>query len=76
MYMVFNIGCIECGVSSKIVGLFADKEKADIVAQFCNDEHSWRDSGQNIYEVFELPEPEKVDDEYSGVVEALKEKQY
>jgi hypothetical protein len=76
MYMVFNIGCIECGVSSKIVGLFADKEKADIVARFCNDEHSWREGGQNIYEVFKLPEPEKVDDEYSGTAEALKEKQY
>lgn len=74
MYMVFNIGCIECGVSSKIVGLFADKKHAEIVAAYCNDKHSWRDSGQNNYEVFELPEPETVDPEYSGAAEELKEK--
>lgn len=71
MYMVFNIGCIECGVDSKIVGLFADKRHADVVAQYCNDEHSWRDAGQNIYEVFELPAPETVDPEYSGAAEEL-----
>jgi hypothetical protein len=74
MYMVFNIGCIECGVSSKIVGLFADKKHADIVAQYCDEEHGWRDSGQNHYEVFELPTPEIVDEEYSGAAEDLQEK--
>jgi hypothetical protein len=65
MYMVFNIGCIECGVSSKIVGLFADKVKADAVASFCDDAHGWREGGQNSYEVFELPAPEVVDEEYA-----------
>ena len=30
-YLVMNIGCIECGVSSKIVGLFADRARADAV---------------------------------------------
>lgn len=67
MYLVMDIGCIECSVSSKIVGLFADKARADAVAEACNDKHLWREGGQNSYEVFELPEPEHVDAEYDGV---------
>jgi hypothetical protein len=27
-WIVVNIGCIECGVSSNIVGVFTDKERA------------------------------------------------
>lgn len=67
MYLVMNIGCIECGVSSKIVGIFADYARAEAVADACNELHSWREGGQNLYEVFELPEPEIVDAEYGGV---------
>ena len=66
-YLVMNIGCIECSVSSKIVGLFADKARADAVAEACNEKHPWRENGQNNYEVFALPEPERVDAEYVGV---------
>lgn len=33
MYIVFNIGCIECGVSSAIVGIFKKKECAEKVAE-------------------------------------------
>ena len=66
-YLVMNIGCIECGVSSNIVGLFADEARADAVAKACQDKHDWRHGGQNSYEVFELPEPELVDPEYVGV---------
>lgn len=67
-YVVFNIGCIECGVSSKIVGLFADKVAAESVAKQCDRLHGWRDGGQNNFEVFELPASESVDAEYVGVV--------
>lgn len=67
MYLVMNIGCLECGVSSKIVGLFAEKARADAVATACIAKHSWREDGQNAYEVFALPEPERVDAEYEGV---------
>lgn len=28
MWLVMNIGCIECDVSSKVVGVFADKARA------------------------------------------------
>ena len=66
MYMVFNIGCIECGVSSKIVGLFKDEAKAKEVQDMCQENHHWRQHGQNVFEIFELPDPEVLDPEYTG----------
>jgi hypothetical protein len=59
-YMVFNIGCIECGVSSNVVGLFTDKAKADALAHTLPDTHGWREGGQNSFRVFELPEQDNV----------------
>lgn len=35
MYLVMNIGCIDCGVSSAVVGVFADKSKAELIAEAC-----------------------------------------
>ena len=64
MWLVMNIGCIECGVSSAIVGVFSDKEKAEAIAAECDKKFSWREGGQNSFEVFEIPESEKVADEY------------
>jgi hypothetical protein len=59
-YMVFNVGCIECGVSSNVVGLFTDKVKADELAYTLQDTHGWREGGQNAFRVFELPEQDDV----------------
>lgn len=67
MYVVVNIGCIECGVSSAIVGLFADKNKAEDIATKCQKLYAWREGGQNDFEVFELLEPEKIAKEYAGI---------
>lgn len=67
MWLVMNIGCIECGVSSAIVGVFADKEKAEAIADECDKKYSWREGGQNHFEVFEIPGPETVADEYKGI---------
>lgn len=67
MWLVMNIGCIECGVSSAIVGVFSDKEKANAIADECGEKYNWREGGQNSFEVFELPEAEKVVDEYKDV---------
>ena len=63
-YIVVNIGCIECGVSSNIVGVFDDKEKADAVAAICAAKYNWREGGQNSFEVFEMPELNVVNSEY------------
>ena len=64
MWLVMNIGCIECGVSSAIVGVFADKAKADEIAAECDKKYDWREGGQNTFEVFELTEAEQIAPEY------------
>lgn len=63
-YLVINIGCIECGVSSNVVGVFTDKDKADEVAVNLNETHAWREGGQNSFEVFEEPEENTINPEY------------
>jgi len=64
MWLVVNIGCIECGVSSQIVGVFKEKEKAESIAEKFNVKYDWREGGQNSFEVFELPKAEVIHSEY------------
>jgi hypothetical protein len=64
LWIVVNIGCIECSVSSNIVGVFTDKRTADDLAAHLSDKHDWREGGQNSYEVFPMPEINVVNDEY------------
>ena len=65
MWIVVNIGCIECGVSSKIVGVFSNEARASEIAAECKKTHSWRDYGQNEFGVFPLPEIDIIDPEYA-----------
>jgi hypothetical protein len=57
-YLVFNIGCIECSVSSDVVGTYADRDEAVRVAGVLNEKLEWRDGGQNSFEVFDLYAPQ------------------
>lgn len=68
-YIVVNIGCIECGVSSNIVGVFDSDIKANEIAAKLNDTHRWREGGQNSYEVFPMPELNVINEEYLRDVE-------
>lgn len=65
-YLVFNIGCIECGVSSNVVGVFEDEIEANKYANMLKEskDFSWREGGQNSYEVFPMPEDFFINDEY------------
>ena len=63
-WIVVNIGCIECGVSSNIVGVFDNEEKASEIAKEYDEKFSWREGGQNSFEVFEMPELNVVNPEY------------
>ena len=63
-YLVFNVGCIECGVSSAVVGVFASKVEADALAEKLGDKCHWREGGQNNFEVFELGKENTVAAEY------------
>ncbi len=63
-YIVVNIGCIECGVSSNIVGIFDSKDRADTIAAQLDDTHAWREGGQNSFQVFVEPEVNTINEEY------------
>ena len=69
-WILVNIGCIECCVSSAIVGVFTDEARANELAEDLQNRHSWRGHGQNSYEVFPMPSLDVVADEY---LEALEE---
>lgn len=63
-FVVVNIGCIECGVISNLVGVFSSKEQAESVADVCQESFDWRQGGQNDFKVFELPKIGTIADEY------------
>lgn len=55
-------------VSSNVVAIYPRKHEADAVAAKLNDKLSWREGGQNSYEVFELNKAYEVSDEYKEVL--------
>lgn len=67
-YIVVNIGCIECGVSSNIVGVFTNKDKAEEIAGILEQMNDWREGGQNDYEVFEMPKINEIHKEYKEYI--------
>lgn len=68
MWLVFNVGCIECGVSSNVVAVYPTEHEANEVAKKLNEVHAWREDGQNSYEVFELNKAYEVSDEYKEIL--------
>lgn len=56
MWLVFDVGCIECGVSSNVVAIYPTEQEANAVAEKLNNTYEWREGGQNSYEVFKLGE--------------------
>ena len=58
VFVAVDIGCIECGEDSNVLGIFATKEQADKVCDKAREEQlkNWR--GQHIFEVFESKLPE------------------
>ncbi len=67
-WLVFNVGCIECGVSSNVVGMYASSEEAERVAALATEELNWREGGQNSFEVFDLLAPQAA--EYRAMLAA------
>ena len=53
-WLVFNVGCIECHVSSDVVGVYQSEEEANAVVDICRKALDWREGGQNSFEVFDL----------------------
>lgn len=68
MWLAFNVGCIECGVSSNVVAIYPTEQEAKAVAEKLNNTYEWREGGQNSYEVFKLGELYEVNAEYKDVL--------
>jgi len=64
MFLVMNIGCIECGVDSQLVGIFETEKGADEIAKKLREKYSWRDGGKNAFEVFPVPKTGVINSEY------------
>lgn len=63
MWIVVDIGCIECGESSSIVGVFSSKERADTIVKTLLRKRGFI-GGQHDYEAFELPVANVVAEDY------------
>lgn len=63
-WVVVNIGCIECGVSSNIVGIFASQDRADAVVEMLSKKCGWREGGQNAFQAFPMPPLNEIAEEY------------
>ena len=55
-YVVVDIGCIECGEPSGVLGIFTNEEEAEKVAEKYAEIQSNNWSGQHHFEIFEVKE--------------------
>jgi hypothetical protein len=55
-YLAFDIGCIECGEESAVIGVFDTEAEAETACEAARvkQEADWH--GQHSMEIFELPE--------------------
>lgn len=61
VFVAVDIGCIECGEDSDVLGIFTTKEQAEKACNEAGDKQSKNWRGQHNFEVFEaqLPEDEE-----------------
>lgn len=55
-WLAFDIGCIECGEESGVIGLFATKEEAESACDALYANPGAFLGGQHSYEVFDVTE--------------------
>ena len=61
LYVVIDVGCHECGVSSEPVGAFVTLAEAEAAVEKRDAETGrWRNGGQTYAEVFEVEVPATV----------------
>lgn len=53
-YVALDIGCIECGEISAVLGLFTNLENAEVVAEDHRIRHNANWHGQHSFEVHEV----------------------
>ena len=57
-WLVFDVGCIECGEESRPIGVYVTKEEAERIAEeYTNDDTRWGRpewTGQHYVETYEI----------------------
>lgn len=54
LYVVMEIGCLECGVPSSLIGIFQNASDAIRVRNECKVTMNWRYGGDNAFKIFKL----------------------
>lgn len=54
-YVAVDIGCIECGEPSNVIGIFTNKEQAKAICEEYKRRYDEHHSGQHEFEIFEVP---------------------
>ena len=54
LWLAFDIGCIECGEDSAVIGVFSTKEFAEAACKVAEEEQAKNWHGQHSMEVFQL----------------------
>jgi hypothetical protein len=67
-YILVNIGCLVCGVPSKIVGIFENPTDAEGLAKHLSQNAKWRNEGLNDYKVFSVRQGFWVDPDYIDLI--------
>lgn len=63
-YILVDIGCIECGESSRIIGIFHDIEKAEEIKNKCVEIQMQHWTGQHYFEIFTIEKENEIVDDY------------
>lgn len=58
-YVAVDIGCIECGESSAVLGIFTDQPAAEAACERAEAKQAANWRGQHSFEVFEIAELNK-----------------
>ncbi len=54
LYLAFDVGCIECGEESSVVGIFNTKEEAERACRKAEKKQEKNWTGQHSFEVFKI----------------------
>lgn len=63
LYALVDIGCLECGASSDLIGVFDSKEKAEAFAAHLNEYYGFI-GAQHSYEVFSVSPTNEINPSY------------
>lgn len=56
-YLAFDIGCIECGEPSAVLGVFMSRDEANLAAEHAERVQRENWLGQHYFEVYEIEVP-------------------